>query len=116
MKLKLYLGFAYFVSVSPVMGNASGRSEGEVTSGDEYKEEGYGQEGMEFVAHGGGADVGYHAQTAYAGAEPTVHSTPHGPRGYLQPPLIFTPQVFFCFNFFFFKYMVLTEKSFYLCV
>lgn len=81
------------------MGNASGKSDGEGTSGVKYEEEGYEQEGMEFVVQGGGAQVGYHPQTAYAEAEPMVHSPPHSPRAYMQPPLIFSPQVFFTIFF-----------------
>ncbi|KAJ4826886.1 hypothetical protein Tsubulata_046447 [Turnera subulata] len=82
------------------MGNASGKSDGEGTSGARYGEEGYEQvgQGMEFAGgpHGGAAPVDYHAQGVYGEAEPMMlHSPPHSPRGYLQlqPPLYFTPQV-----------------------
>ncbi|EEF32157.1 snf1-kinase beta subunit, plants, putative [Ricinus communis] len=64
------------------MGNASGKNDGEGSTG-----EGYEQEGMEFAAA--------HDRGVYIGAEPMVHSAPLSPRTrrYLQLPLIFTPQV-----------------------
>ncbi|KAJ9176774.1 hypothetical protein P3X46_012053 [Hevea brasiliensis] len=78
------------------MGNASGKSDGEGTSG-----EGYEQEGMEFAALGRATHVGHHVSGVYveaeaeaeAEAEPMAHSPPSSPRRYQQPPLTLTPQV-----------------------
>ncbi|CAK7349131.1 unnamed protein product [Dovyalis caffra] len=85
----IYLALSLFTDM--VMGNASGKSDGEGTSSSGVKygvEEGYEQ------AHGGVAPVRYHhSQGVYAEAQPMVHSPPHNPGGYLQPPLLFTPQV-----------------------
>ncbi|KAG6748784.1 hypothetical protein POTOM_048718 [Populus tomentosa] len=88
----------FWVSILSVMGNASGKGDGEGTSSSGVKYEGeevYEQEdGMEFAAHGGVAPISYHhSQGVYAEAEPMVHSPPHNPVGYLQPPPLFTPQV-----------------------
>lgn len=89
----------FWVSILSVMGNASGKGDGEGTSSSGVKyggEEGYEQEeGMEFAAHGGVAPISYHhSQGVYAEAEPMVHSPPRNPVGYLQPPPLFMPQVF----------------------
>ena len=83
------------------MGNVSGKNEGEGTSSSGVKYGG--EEGMEFAVHGRAAPISYHhSQGVYAEAEPMVHSPPHNPGGYLQPPL-FAPQVF-SFPFYLFIY------------
>ncbi|XP_057985162.1 SNF1-related protein kinase regulatory subunit beta-2 isoform X2 [Hevea brasiliensis] len=69
------------------MGNASGKSDEEGTSG-----EGYEEEAIECAAHGRASHVGYHVSGMDAEAEPMAHSPLSSPRRYLQPPTTFNPQ------------------------
>ncbi|KAF2292445.1 hypothetical protein GH714_022842 [Hevea brasiliensis] len=86
-RLRFYLGFDYFVVISSGMGNASGKSDEEGTSG-----EGYEEEAIECAAHGRASHVGYHVSGLDAEAEPMAHSPLSSPRRYLQPPTTFNPQ------------------------
>uniref|UniRef100_A0A2P2KLH0 Uncharacterized protein MANES_13G062000 n=1 Tax=Rhizophora mucronata TaxID=61149 RepID=A0A2P2KLH0_RHIMU len=70
-----------------VMGNASGKDDGEGSSGVKDAE-GYEQEDVEFAPHGWGAQG-----SAYAEPEAMLHSPPLSPRVFQQPPLMFNPQV-----------------------